>query len=101
MTQKIIYTLNSNNNLGCFPECVLIDTNNQNKPATSFIKINPQNIQRYRNLLDTHDDLLINCCFQLEKEIIVSKLADREVRSWDNLLEKYFDGKKNNSDIQY
>ena len=101
MTQKIVYTLNSNNNLGCFPECVLIDTDNQNKPSTSFVKINPQNIQRYRNLLDNHDDLLINCCFQLEKEIIVSKLADREVRSWDNLMEKYFDGKKNNSDIQY
>jgi len=101
MTQKIVYTLNSNNNLGCFPECVLIDTDNQNKPSTSFVKINPQNIQRYRNLLDPLDEILINCCFQLEKEIIVSKLADREVRSWDNLMEKYFDGKTNNSDIQY
>jgi len=101
MNQKIAYTLNSNDNLGCFPECVVFDTDNQNKPSTSYIKLTRQNIDRYNNLLDKTDELLINCCFQLEKECIVSKLADREARSWNSLIEKYFDGKKNNHDIQY
>ena len=101
LNQKIAYTLNTNYNLGCFPECVVIDNDNQNKPSTSFIKINRQNIERYRKLLDSKDDLLINCCFQLEKEIIVSKITDRDIHTWDNLSEKYFEGKYNNSDIQY
>ena len=101
MNQKISYTLNSNDNLGCFPECVVIDADNQNKPSTSFIKLNHQNIKRFRELLDSTDELLINCCFMLERECIISKLADKEARSWDSLVEKYFDGKKNNSDIQF
>ena len=101
LNQKIAYTLNNNNHLGCFPECVIFDSDNQNKPSTSFIKINKQNIDRYRILFDTTDDILINCCFQLEKEIIISKISDRAVRSWEDLTEKYFDGKNNNPDIQY
>ena len=101
MNKKIAYTLNSNNNLGCFPECVVIDNDNQNQPATSFIKITRQNRQRYRSLFDGNDEVLIDCCFQLEKEIIVSKITDKSVRSWEDLLKKYFESASNNSDIHY
>src|ERR1035437_778199 len=101
MNQKVAYTLNSNNILGCFPECVIIDIDDENKPSTSFIKISRHNIQRYRNLLDSNDELLINCCFRLEKETIISKVTDKNVHSWEDIITKYFDGKNNNQDIQF
>jgi len=101
MNQKIAYTLNSNNNLGCFPECVVIDCDDQNKPSSSFIKITHQNLQRYKNLFVSNDELLINCCLKLEKEVIVSKIKDRKVSSWDSMIKKYFEGNNNNQDIQY
>ncbi len=101
MNQKIAYTLNSNNNLGCFPECVIIDIDDENKPSTSFIKISRHNIQRYRNLIDSNDELLINCCFRLEKEAIVSKITDKSIHNWEDFLKKYFDGKHSNQDIQF
>jgi len=101
MNQKIAYTLNTNNNQGCFPECVVLDTDNQNNPSTSFIKITPQNRKRYSTLFDKNDDILINCCFQLEKEIIVSKIKDKNVLTWESLIRKYFESKSNKPDIQY
>ncbi|MDD4967893.1 MAG: DEAD/DEAH box helicase [Paludibacter sp.] len=101
MNQRIAYTLNSNNNLGCFPECVVMDIDDQNKPATSFIKITQQNLERYRNLFVTNDELLIACCLKLEKEIIVSKIKEKKVSSWDSFIQKYFDGKNNHPDILY
>ena len=101
MNQKIAYTLNSNNNFGCVPECVVIDCDNQNKPSTSFIKITHQNIKRYNDLLDKTDLLLIECCFQLEKDTIVSKIKDRSVRSWESLIQKYFDPQNNHKDTQF
>ena len=101
MNQIIAFTLNTNNNLGCFPECVLIDSDNQNKPSTSFIKITHQNLQRYKNLFVSNDELLINCCLQLEKEVIASKIKDKKVSSWESMIKKYFEGNNNNPDIQY
>ena len=101
MSQKIAYTLNLIGNLGCIPECVVIDTDNQNKPSTSFIKLTHHNIKRFDNLLDDNDLILIDCCFKLEKETITSKITDKEVRSWDSLIKKYFESKNNTSDIQF
>jgi len=101
MSQIIAYTLNNNGNLGCFPECVIIDTDEHNKPATNFVKINPKNKQRYKHLMNSNDALLMDCCFRLEKEIIVSKITDKSVKSWDNLINKYYNGASNNADILF
>ena len=101
MNQIIAYTLNSYNNLGCFPECVVMDIDEQNKPATSFIKITHQNLDRYRNLFVSNDESLINCCLKLEKEIIVSKIKEKKASSWDSFIKKYFAGKNNHPDILY
>ena len=101
MNQKIAYTLNDNKNLGCLPECVVINNDNQNNPSTGFIKINRQNVKRYSNLFEKNDELLVNCCFQLEKEIIVSKVNDKNVQSWDSLIKKYFESKSKKPEIQY
>jgi len=101
MNQKIAYILNPNGNFGCFPECVVIDFDNQNKPSTSYVKINVNNIQRFSHLLDGTDTFLTTCCFRLEKETILSKISDKGVHSWDGLVKKYFDGKKNSSEVQY
>jgi hypothetical protein len=101
MKEIIVYTLNINGTLGCFPECIAIEIDDKNELSINFVKINHQNIQRYKCLFDSVDEKLVNCCFQLEKETILSKINDRDVRSWDSLLKKYFDGKIKNQDIRY
>jgi len=101
MNQKIAFTINSNNNFGCVPECVVLDNDNQNKPSTSYVKLSRQNIERYNHLLDKTDLILVECCFQLEKETIVSKITDKSVRSWESLIEKYFDPRNNHKDTQF
>jgi len=101
MNQKIAYTLHMNNNLGCFPECVVIDYDNQNQPSTSFVKISRQNKLRYKNLIDSKDELLINCCFQLEKDTIVSKTTDKNIHTWDDLIKNYFESNNNKSEILF
>ena len=101
MNQKIAFTINSNNNFGCVPECVVLDNDNQNKPSTSFVKLSRQNIERYNHLLDKTDLILVDCCFKLEKETIVSKITDKSVRSWESLIENYFDPRKNHKDTQF
>ena len=101
MNQKIAFTIYSNNNFGCVPECVVLDNDNQNKPSTSFVKLSRQNIERYNHLLDNTDLILVDCCFKLEKENIVSKISDRSVRSWESLIENYFDPRKNHKDTQF
>lgn len=101
MNQIIAYTLNNNGNLGSFPECVVIDFDDQNKPATNYTKINPQNKQRYKHLIEKSDDILINCCFQLEKENIISKIKDKNIKSWEDLINKYYNGASNSADILF
>ncbi|MDP4239836.1 MAG: SNF2-related protein, partial [Bacteroidota bacterium] len=101
MKEIIVYTLNINGTLGCFPECVAIEIDDKNELSINFVRISHQNILRYKELIDANDEKLINCCFQLEKETILSKIKDKEIRSWDSFLKKYFDGKNNNPDIHY
>jgi superfamily II DNA/RNA helicase len=101
MKKIIAYTLNNNGNLGSFPECVVLDIDDQNKPATNFIKINPQNKQRFKHLMDANDEILIKCCFQLEKETIVSKIKDKSIKTWDSLINKYYNGASNSADILF
>lgn len=101
MKQIIAYILISYGNLGYFPECVVIDLDNQNKPGTKFVKLNRKNKQRYSNLIEGNDEQLINCCFQLETTNILSKINDYQVQSWASLLEKYFGNLSRKADIIY
>ncbi len=103
MNQSVVYTINSNGNLGCFPECVIVDTDNKGQFSVNYIKVNHQNKSNFSSLFDATDEKLLDCCFQLEKENIISKTSDKEIRTWESLISKYFDGKtgKKINNIQY
>ena len=104
MNKKVVYTLNTNGMLGCFPECVIVDTDDNGQFSVNFIKVSKQNKSNFSSLFDARDEVLLDCCFRLEKEVIISKTSDRDARTWENLLNKYFDGntrKKKTTEIEY
>lgn len=94
MNQKVVYTLNPNGNLGCFPEGFVIDTDENGVFLSNCVKINKTNKSNFAALLDDTDEKLLNCCFQLEKETIVLKILQRNIHTWDDLLKKYFNGRE-------
>lgn len=103
MSQSIVYILNSNGNLGCFPECIVVDTDDKGQFSVNYVKITEQNKSNFSALFDDIDEKLLFCCFKLEKDVIVSKLSDKETRTWDRLITKYFEGskQKKTTQIQY
>ncbi len=90
MGKEIIYILNSNGNLGAAPECVVVDSDNTGKLGVDFIKISKMNAARFNYLFDEKDKKLVKCCLQLEKSEIIKKIADSEVKNWEDLIKKYF-----------
>jgi len=101
MSQKIVFTLNTNGALGCFPECMVVDTDEKGVFQTHFVRVGEQNKTDHLHLLDTTDLQLLDCCLRLEKSNIVSKIKDRFVKEWDDLINKYFSKKKITPDKQY
>jgi superfamily II DNA or RNA helicase len=101
MDQVIVYLLKNMGNLGCFPECVVVDTDDKGVFSTHFVKVTTQNLSNYQQLFDETDKLLFDYCLKLEKDVIVSKIKDRDANTWDSLVKKFFDSKTLNSDSQY
>jgi len=101
MDQVIVYLLRNMGNLGCFPECVVVDTDDKGVFSTHFVKVSNQNISNYQHLFDETDKLLFDYCLKLEKEVIVSKIKDKNAQSWESLEKKFFESKKLNQDSQY
>jgi superfamily II DNA or RNA helicase len=101
MDQVIVYLLRNMGNLGCFPECVVVDTDDKGVFSTHFVKVSTQNISNYLHLFDETDKMLFDYCLKLEKDVIVSKLKDKNVRSWESLEKKFFESKKLNQNSQY
>lgn len=101
MSQKIVFTLNNNGILGCFPECVVVDTDEKGVFQTHFVRVVEQNKTNHLDLFNETEKQLLDCCLKLEKNNIVSKIKDRFVKDWDDLIEKYFSKKKVTSDKQY
>lgn len=90
MDKEVVYILNSNGNLGCAPECVVVDSESSGKLGVGFIKISSMNTARFDSVFDEKDKKLVKCCLQLEKNSIVKKIADPEAKNWDALIAKYF-----------
>ncbi|MFT3751612.1 MAG: SNF2-related protein [Paludibacter sp.] len=101
MNQVVVYLLRNMGNLGCFPECVVVDTDDKGVFSTHFVKVSGQNLSNYLHLFDATDKLLFDFCQKLETEVIISKIKDKAVKSWDALERKYFGNKKLATDLQY
>ena len=88
-------------NLGYFPQCVVVDTDNEGNFSTQFVKLNEQNKSNYSQLFDPSDELLFQYCMKLEKNNIVSKINDRKVRDWEDADRVYFRSKNLNKEAQF
>ena len=73
MKQQIVYTLSFLGNLGAFPECMIVDTDEKGVFSSHFTKISSQNKSNYIHLFDEIDTELLALCLKLEKEALVSK----------------------------
>jgi superfamily II DNA or RNA helicase len=101
MDQVVVYLLKNMGSLGCFPECVVVDTDEKGVFSTHFVKITNQNISNYLHLFDETDIILFDYCLKLEKDVIVSKIKDKNARTWDSLVKKFFENKQLSQDLQY
>jgi len=101
MSQRIVFTLNNNGILGCFPECMVVDIDEKGVFQTHFVRVVEQNKTNHLHLFNDMELQLLDCCLRLEKSNIVSKIKDRFVKDWDDLVDKYFSKKKISPDKQY
>lgn len=101
MSQKVVFTLNSNGIMGCLPECMIVDIDDKGDFQTHFVRVNEQNKSNHIHLFDDVELQLLDCCLRLEKNYIITKIKDRFVKDWDGLLKKYFSKVTLTSDKQY
>jgi len=101
MYQKIVFTLNNNGILGCFPECMVVDTDEKGIFQTHYVRVVEQNKTNHLHMFNEMELQLLDCCLRLEKSNIVSKIKDRFVKDWDDLVDKHFSKKKIGPDKQY
>ena len=91
MNQCLVFTLNPTENLGCFPEAVIVDLDDVEMPASSFVKLTIHNKHNYKQLINKIDEVLLNCCFRLEKSTLISKISARNIHNWDDMIHNYFE----------
>ena len=99
--QIVIFTLNNMGNLGYFPECKVIDTDDEGIFSTHYVKVTPQNKSNYNHLFDKTDEVLFDLCTKLDKDIIVSKVKGRKISNWENIVEIYFHAKSLNKEDKF
>ncbi len=97
----IAYTLKDSGFLGYIPECVAIYTDSSGQLSTRFIKVTSSNKNNYKAQIDEVDEQLIQCCFKLESDVIVSKIKDKAATTMEALQKKYFGKSKSDPAIQH
>ncbi len=93
MNKTIVYTLTNQANLGFFPECNVIEIDENGELSVDFTKITKSNQSNFTHLFDSTDEKLFDCCLQLEREVILSKISNRGIKSWDTLISSCFENK--------
>ncbi len=90
MTQRVIYTLNSQGILGCVPECIIVKVDKDGEFQIDYTIITDKDKKYYENLLDEIDLVLLQCCSQLHIDKIRTLIPDKNIDSWESIKEKYF-----------
>ena len=94
MNKAVVYTLVSYPNIGCLPECVVVDTNEKGEFSVNFTKITQSNKSNVTHLLDETDHRLLDYCLRLDKEHIAGKINDRKAKDWNDISKKFFENRK-------
>ena len=85
----LAFTLVSYPNLGCLPECVLVDTDDEGVLGSRSVKLKKETFFQQEEDFDELDQRLAELCFQLETENIARKINFGKQQSWsaiDRLL---------------
>lgn len=86
MNHKIVaYTLVSYPNLGCLPECVLIETDANGIPGSRSVKLKKETAPQQEEWMDELDFQLAELCFQLDQGVIAKKVNYGKSQSWSDL----------------
>lgn len=93
MKKIVVYTLEPDGNLGCFPACHVVDVDDENKFLSAFVTISKSNIKNYKYHFDELDELLIQLCFQLDRNTIIQKINHPATKSRDKLINNFFGSK--------
>lgn len=101
MSQKIVFTLNTNGIMGCLPECMVVDVDKNGVFQTHFVRVNEQNKSNHIHLFDSVQLQLLDCCLKLEKREILSKVLAYNATTWEDLLKNYFSNTKLSTQSQY
>ena len=101
MNQAIVYVLKEMGGLGCFPECIAVDTDEKGVFSAHYVKVTAHNLSNYQHLFDDTDIKLFECCVKLEQDVLLTKIKDRRVKSWADLMKKYFGNKNISTELRY
>jgi len=86
---QIIYILCLEKYLGLLPKAVIVDKDKRGEMNVNYTLLTAKNKANYLHLLDENHKILVNCCHQLEPDIIVTKINDPSAKKWDKFAEKY------------
>jgi superfamily II DNA or RNA helicase len=103
MNKKVVYTLQLHGSLGAVPECCIVDVDEQGAIGSKFVAINSTNKSFYTYLYNENDEMLIDCCIQLNIKSIAKKISKASIKQFDDLLKAYIEvkQKKSNSESDY
>lgn len=90
LKKSVIYTLEEDGNLGCFPSCNIVDVDEVGNFLSAYVPVSKSNINNYNYLFDETDKFLTQICFQLEKVTIVKKIHHPGVRKWEDVKKNFF-----------
>lgn len=87
MNNKIVaYTLVSYPNLGCLPECVLVETDSGGTPGARSVKLKKETALQQEDWMDETDRKLAEICFLLEPDAIAKKTISAGWQMVESLL---------------
>jgi superfamily II DNA or RNA helicase len=87
---EVAFTLKHDQYLGLIPECVVLSINDLGIPEINYHKISSDNHKLFSHCFDNEDTVLVNCCLRWEKDVLLSKIEDKQVKNWEQLVNKYF-----------
>lgn len=87
--KDILYVLFPEKHLGLIPKAVIVYLDQNAVMQLDYTIITAANKQRFENIFDERDKVLINCCLQLEPDVVIKKIKDSTNNNWDAFARKF------------
>lgn len=87
--KEILYALFPEKHLGLVPKAVIVNLDSKAVMQLDYTSITVINKHSFEDIFDEKDKVLINCCLQLEPDVIRNKIKDSTSASWDAFARKF------------